>query len=136
MKQIIKLSLALALISTGNTGLMAENAKLSPPSADKTITYAADVQPILDDNCVACHRGSRPKAGLRMDTLAGILKGTKEGKILRPGNSTNSVIVKSITHKTEERDEWMPPVPNEVGAKTLTPEQIALIQTWIDQGAK
>jgi hypothetical protein len=114
----------------------ADDAKL-PPAATKTgVTYATDMKPIFEASCVKCHSGDKPKARLRMDTLDGVLKGTKQGKILTPGDSANSLIVKAVAHATEEQDSWMPPLKNKAGIKPLTPDEIGLIRAWIDQGAK
>ena len=108
-----------------------------PPAADKTgVTYATDIKPIFETSCVKCHSGDKAKARLHMDTLAGVLKGTKEGKIVTAGNSANSFIIKSVAHLTKDHDSWMPPLQNKAGIKPLTPEQIGLIRAWIDQGAK
>lgn len=109
---------------------------LPPPSTKTGVTYAADIKPILDSSCVDCHSGDRAKARLHLDTLEGVLKGSKEGKILIPGNSANSPIVKAVAHATRERDDWMPPVHNKAGIKPLLPEEIGLLRAWIDQGAK
>ena len=114
----------------------AADAKLPPASDKKDVTYATDMKPIFDANCAKCHSGDRAKAKLHMDTLEGVLKGTKQGKIVTAGDSANSFIVKSIAHASEEKDEWMPPMPNKAGAKTLTPAEVGLVRAWIDQGAK
>jgi hypothetical protein len=71
-----------------------------------------------------------------MDSLEAVLKGSKEGKIVKPGNSAESLLVKSVAHTTEDDEQWMPPLGNKAGIKKLTPEQIGLIRAWIDQGAK
>jgi mono/diheme cytochrome c family protein len=127
---------ALAAAFSFTLAANAEDAKLPPAADKKDVTYATDIKPIFDANCAKCHSGEKPKARLKMDTLEGVLKGTKQGPILKAGDSANSFIVKSIAHATGEKDEWMPPVPNKAGAKTLTPEQIGLVRAWIDQGAK
>jgi mono/diheme cytochrome c family protein len=114
----------------------AEDAKLPPASTKTGVTYATDLKPIFDVSCVKCHSGDRPKAHLSMDTLEGILKGTKQGKIVTVGDSTNSVIVKAIAHLTKDPEGWMPPPNNRAGIKELTPEQIGLVRAWIAQGAK
>jgi mono/diheme cytochrome c family protein len=117
------------------TGARAEGTL--PPASDKTgVTYATDIKPIFDTSCVKCHSGDKAKARLHMDTLEGVLKGTKQGKIVVAGDSANSFMVKSIAHLTGDSDAWMPPVHNKAGIKALTPEQIGLIRAWIDQGAK
>ena len=108
-----------------------------PPASTKTgVTYATDIKPIFDASCVKCHSGDRPKARLKMDSLEGVLKGTKEGKIVTVGDSANSMIVKSVAHLTHNPDGWMPPLNNRAGIKPLTDEQIGLVRAWIDQGAK
>jgi mono/diheme cytochrome c family protein len=108
-----------------------------PPASTKTgVTYASDIKAIFDVSCVKCHSGDKPKARLRMDSLAGVLKGTKEGKIVTAGDSAGSFIVKAIAHATTDHDSWMPPLDNKAGIKPLTPDEIGLIRAWIDQGAK
>ncbi len=115
----------------------AQDAKPLPPASTKTgVTYATDIKPIFDTSCIKCHSGDKPKARLHMDTLAGVLKGTKEGKIVKPGDSADSFIIKAVAHATTDSMSWMPPLQNKAGIKPLTPEQIGLIRAWIDQGAK
>ncbi len=127
---------AMAAAFTVTLAASGADTKLPPASDKKDVTYATDIKPIFDANCVKCHSGDRAKARLHMDTLEGALKGTKAGKIVTVGDSAKSFIVKSISHATGERDEWMPPTPNKAGAKTLTPQEIGLVRAWIDQGAK
>lgn len=108
-----------------------------PPASTKTgVTYATDIKPIFDANCVKCHSGDKPKAHLSLDTLDGILKGNKWGPVLKTGDGKDSLIVKAVGHQTKDPKGWMPPMPNHAGAKTLTPEQIGLVIAWINQGAK
>ena len=131
--------ITLAALAAAFSFTLAANAaeiKLPPASDKKDVTYATDLKPIFDANCAKCHSGDRAKAKLHMDSLEGILKGTKMGKIVTVGDSAKSILVKITAHATEDKDEWMPPIPNKAGAKTLTPEQIGLVRAWIDQGAK
>jgi mono/diheme cytochrome c family protein len=114
----------------------AEDAKLPAASTKTGVTYATDIKPIFDANCAKCHSGDKAKARLHMDSLEGILKGTKAGKIVTAGDSANSFIVKSVAHADPDKDTWMPPTPNKAGAKTLTADEIGLVRAWIDQGAK
>jgi mono/diheme cytochrome c family protein len=108
-----------------------------PPPATKTgVTYTADIKPILDQSCIKCHSGDKPKARLKLDTLEGVLKGSKDGKILTVGDSANSFVVKCIAHTTDDHDAWMPPLHNKANIGPLTADQISLIRAWIDQGAK
>jgi len=120
----------LALAAAADTGPL-------PPAATKTgVTYATDIKPILDQSCIKCHSGEKPKAHLKLDTLENVLKGSKDGKVLTAGDSANSFVVKCIAHVTKDPDSYMPPPHNKANIGPLTPEQIGLIRAWIDQGAK
>src|SRR5689334_8062572 len=93
----------LALTATFGLALAAIASAPVPPPATKTgVTYAADIKPILDQSCVKCHSGDKPKARLKLDTLEGVLKGSKDGKILTVGDSANSFVVKCIAHTTDD----------------------------------
>ena len=111
-------------------------ATLSPASTKQGVTYATDIKTILDASCAKCHSGNQPKARLKLDSLEGALKGSKDGPILKAGDSANSFVVKAIAHLTADHDAWMPPLNNRAGIKPLTADQSGLIRAWIDQGAK
>jgi len=128
--------MALAAATSFALTASADDAPLPPASTKTGVTYDTDMKPLFDASCVKCHSGDRPKARLHMDTLEGVLKGTKEGKIVTPGDSANSFIIKAVAHATTDHDSWMPPLNNKAGIPPLTPDQIGLIRAWIDQGAK
>jgi len=105
---------------------------LPPASTQTGVTYATDIKPIIDASCLKCHDSKKPKqAGhLSLDTLAGIMKGNRDGAIVKPGDSAHSDLVLSIAH-VGDPDGYMPKK-----AKKLSDDKIALIRAWIDQGAK
>jgi len=147
MKNLHSLKLTVAIL-TGAFGLaaaaLADDAQPAaaaaaqlPPASTKTgVTFATDIKPIFDASCVKCHSGEKPKAHLKLDTLEGALKGSKDGKILTPGDSANSFVVKCVAHLTDDHDSWMPPPHNKANIGPLAADQIGLIRAWIDQGAK
>ncbi|HTV75858.1 MAG TPA: c-type cytochrome domain-containing protein [Candidatus Baltobacteraceae bacterium] len=104
-----------------------------PPASTKTgVTYVTDIKPVFDTACVKCHNSAKkPKAGLALDSLAGILKGSRDGKVVIAGNSAKSDLVLAVAH-VGDPDSFM---PKGKGAKKLTDDQIGLIRAWIDQGA-
>ena len=138
MSKLTTLALVSALCLVLNAGADETKAPPTlPPAATKTgVTYATDIKPIFDASCVKCHNGDRAKARLHMDTLEGVLKGSKQGSIIAPRNSAKSWIVLVTAHATDDDMTWMPPLGNKAGIKPLTPDQIGLIRAWIDQGAK
>ena len=139
MTNTMKLT-AVALTATFGLAISAaaqDTAATMPPASTKQgVTYATDIKPILDASCVKCHSGDRPKGRLKLDSLEGVLKGSKDGPILKAGDSANSFVVKAVAHLTSDHDSWMPPLNNRAGIKPLTADQIGLIRAWIDQGAK
>lgn len=122
--------------AAAQTKLAAEDLAKLPAAADqKGVTYATDIRPIFEKSCFRCHAAGKPKANLRLDTLELTLKGSEDGKVLKPGNSAESVLVHNVAH-LGKRDKYMPPPRNKANIPPLTTEQVALIRAWIDQGAK
>ena len=129
-------ALSLSVLSGQGAEKKAVDLSKIPPPSDKTgVTYAVDIKPILDKSCIKCHGGEKPKGKLRLDSLAGVLKGGEDGKVVQPGNSAGSVLVQNVAHAGDP-DDYMPPPGNKANIPPLTKEQIGLIRAWIDQGAK
>jgi hypothetical protein len=89
------------------------------------------VLPILSNNCLLCHGpdANARKADLRLDVKESALR--KDEPIIVPGKSDESELIRRLT--TEDADEKMPPAKS---GKALTPEQVATLTRWVDQGAK
>ena len=98
----------------------------------KRVDFVKDIQPILEFNCVACHRDGHDKGGLRMDQRDLAFKGGDTGKGIVPGNLKESLIYTSTT-KGPEDDGLMPP---KAKGGPLPKEQIDLLAGWIEQGAE
>jgi cytochrome c551/c552 len=153
---------ALAFASFSVMGApLPDASKLPPVSKQEGVTYAKDIQPIFKETCVRCHGAERPRAGLRLDSIEGVMKGgkDKEGKVIEvieAGHSEKSGLVFAVSEINGKIS--MPPKPrapkNAMGAnggtnapaptpppmdhpwKPLTTEQVGLVRAWIDQGAK
>lgn len=107
----------------------------------REISFARDVMPILQANCVECHGGSGEgfvKSGLDLTSYDHLMKGTKFGPVVVPGDSTSSNLYRVVSHRVDPKIQ-MPPHHDEslaTGRKpALEMEQIANIRQWIDQGA-
>lgn len=105
----IKLSLFLTVAAGAYSAVAIEVdlSKLPAPSTQPGLTFAKDIQPLLQASCTRCHGSERPKAGLRLDSLEGALKGSKDGKVILPGDSKGSPLVLAISQLDE--DKAMPP---------------------------
>ena len=105
--------------------LLVQSASAETPS----VNYALRIQPILSNNCFACHgpdEASR-EADLRLD-----LRDEATADAIVPGDAAASELIRRIL--SEDPDEMMPPP----AAKKphLTPQQIELLKQWVDQGAE
>jgi mono/diheme cytochrome c family protein/uncharacterized membrane protein len=92
--------------------------------------YADIVQPIFESKCYGCHNKSKKKGKLRLDEPAFILKGGKDGEVIKPGNADESDMMKRLLLPRNDEDH-MPPKEK----PQLKDNEIALIHWWIATGA-
>ncbi|MCA9178541.1 MAG: PSD1 domain-containing protein [Planctomycetales bacterium] len=107
----------------------------APAAGDEpAVDFSRDILPLLSNNCFQCHgpAESGREAGLRLDQRAAATAQLESGKsAIVPGKSADSELVRRLV--TEDLDERMPPPDT---GKSLSPEQVALIKRWIDNGAE
>jgi len=104
-----------SLLTGGSLALAADKvdlskidvSKLPPPAAQKGVTYAKDIRPILEASCFRCHGDERPKGGLQLNSLEAALKGGEDGKVITPGKSKESLLVIAAAQIDDETA--MPP---------------------------
>ena len=92
------------------------------------VDFTRDVLPLLKAHCFSCHGAKKQKASLRLDNRELALRGSESGKVIVPGNSRGSRLIRLVTSPDE--DERMPSK-----GKPLTPAEITTLKRWIDQGA-
>jgi len=92
--------------------------------------YADIIQPIFETKCYGCHNKSKKKGKLRLDEPAFILKGGKDGEVIKRGNAEESDMMKRLLLPRNEEDH-MPPKEK----PQLKDNEIALIHWWIATGA-
>jgi len=93
------------------------------------VLYDKDIEPILVNKCAVCHSDNIKEGKLDLGTYEALMKGGKRGTPIMPGKSGESLLIK-LAGRTEKR--FMPPK----GEEPLTPQELALMKLWIDQGAK
>jgi len=91
--------------------------------------FEKEVYPLLKRSCFGCHGPKMQQGQLRLDAKSTFLKGGKSGVILTAGKSAESPLVKRIEGAPGMLA--MPPA-----GQRLTPEEIAKVRAWIDDGAK
>ena len=103
---------------------------LSVNDADSAIYYSDIIEPILKSRCYSCHSASKQKGQLRLDRPDLIVKGGKHGEIIDAAVADSSEVMKRLMLPLED-EHHMP--PNE--KPQLSSAEIALIQSWIEEGA-
>jgi len=104
--------------------LAAVFAQAGPPP----VSYTRQIQPLFQRECLPCHGGSNPTSGYSMETRDLLVKGGRHGVAVVPGKGAQSSLVRYLSGDIKPK---MPPGPN-----ALDKDTIALVQRWIDEGAK
>ncbi len=97
---------------------------------DDTPVFEAVIKPILKAKCFQCHNEQKTKGELLMTSLAGLLKGGKNGPIWVAGDALNSHIIQRANLPLDDK-KHMPPK----GKPQLTPQEIGVLTAWINTGA-
>jgi mono/diheme cytochrome c family protein len=98
--------------------------------SEKQIDYSADVKPIFNKKCIACHGGVKKQSGFSLLFQDEAMARAKSGKFaIVPGDPDGSELMRRIT--CTDPDERMP-----YKKEPLTSEEISTLRTWIKQGAK
>jgi len=92
--------------------------------------YADIIQPIFENRCYSCHNKSKKKGKLRLDEPALILKGGKDGEVIKPGNAEESDMMRRLLLPRNDEDH-MPPKEK----AQLKDNEIELLHWWISTGA-
>jgi len=104
-----------------------------PLPAAEPVDFNRDIRPLLNKNCTACHGGVKQAGEVSYIYREEVLgKGESGKQVVIPGDPAGSEMIRRI--KSKDPDEKMPP-PDE-HPHGLEPEQIALLEQWITEGAK
>ena len=112
----------------------AVDTRAAAPAPDEADVEAAQmrffetrIRPILAENCYSCHGDERQRAGLRVDSIDGLLRGGDSGAALQPGDPHASLMAHAISY--EDPDFQMPPDGK------LADAEIEALRQWIEMGA-
>jgi hypothetical protein len=99
---------------------------------ERTVSYSAQVQPIIEQHCMDRHQPGEPGyevSGLEMTSYASLLQGTRFGPIIEPGEPMNSVLNQLVEGRAH------PSIAMPHGRDRLPDSEIALLRRWVEQGA-
>ena len=89
----------------------------------QSIDYNTEIQPIFDNNCVLCHSGPNPSAGINLSSYENVMA----SNIVDVGNYENSILWQEVSSGDMPNNI----ANNNLGIADLSEEQIALIADWI-----
>ena len=105
-----------------------------PALAVEEVSYKKDIRPIIDDYCVSCHKpGGKgyKKSRLDLRTYQSLMKGTKFGAVVKPGDSYTSILVQVVEGRVH------PSIRMPYGISGgLAKDKIELLRKWVQQGAR
>lgn len=112
-----------AMIVTGSHGAVAQEETVAAAHS-----FQREVHPILEQSCVSCHGPAKQKADLRVDRREDLLRDRGAATLVHPGDSGASRLVAVISGGIQPK--------RKAKDHLLSPQEIALIRSWIDSGAK
>ncbi|MBK8094581.1 MAG: DUF1553 domain-containing protein [Verrucomicrobiaceae bacterium] len=98
--------------------------------ASKPVSFYKHIRPIFQAQCNGCHQPAKKKGDYIMTEFAALLKGGEEAVAVVPGKAAESNLLKLIKPDAHGKVE----MPQK--ADPLHATQIALIERWINEGAK
>ncbi len=119
--------------STNSCAAEPKAKKAAAENSQSKMSFAEDVMPIFVGRCVSCHKpgGQGTEAsGLDLTTYAGVMKGTKFGPMIIPGDPDSSNLVRLLDWRAS------PELRMPHGKKQLSSCDRNAIRSWIREGAK
>ncbi|HUF61332.1 MAG TPA: c-type cytochrome domain-containing protein [Verrucomicrobiales bacterium] len=99
------------------------------PLPPRPVDFAAEIKPVFKQKCVMCHNTVILPGRLGLESAEQAFRPLPKGPAIAPGHPENSRLVQGL-RVSEESEDTMPPAGHRV-----TPSELALIETWIRQGA-
>ena len=124
---------ALGLVAA--TTVIAALAACNPaPPAAPAVSFRNDVAPIIEKHCVSCHVPGKPGAeasGFVVDSYAALMKGTKFGAVVLPGDPVSSTLIVLVERRAD------PSINMPHGTiDRLSAAEITTLRAWVQQGAR
>jgi mono/diheme cytochrome c family protein len=107
--------------------------KAAPQNSQSKMSFAEDVMPIFLGRCVSCHQPGGEGAqnsGLDLTSYAGVMKGTKFGPMIIPGDPESSNLMVLLDWRAS------PELRMPHGKKQLSSCDRNAVRSWIREGAK
>ena len=124
---------AIALAVAGLIGVEITAPSSEACAATAKMSFSEDVLPIFRGRCIGCHHpggAGAEKSGLDLSSYEGVMKGTKYGKMIIPGDPEGSNLMWLLDWRAS------PELRMPHGKKKLSTCDRDAIRAWIREGAK
>jgi hypothetical protein len=121
------IGVAWLLACTG--GAAEEAAKPSTFDTESIRFFENEIRPILAENCLDCHSGTKAKLGLQLNHRRGWIKGSDYRPVVNLENPAESLVLHAISHTPGKKVKSMP-----YEKEKISNESIAKISRWIEMG--
>ncbi len=98
--------------------------KPNEPKPSGTVSFTKEIAPWMVEQCARCHIAAA-RGGFSLESYAALMKGSKGGVVLFPGDAAGSRLVETIEIGDMPR-----------GGAKVSPENLAKLKQWITEGAK
>jgi mono/diheme cytochrome c family protein len=115
----VGLWLAITVVATA-----AEPKDIPGATLEQNAFFTEKVKPLLEQHCVRCHGGAKPKGGLRLTSREHVLAGGDSGPAVSLESPAESLLIQAINYDGYE----MPP------SGKLPKEQIEILTKWVYSG--
>lgn len=99
----------------------------------REVSFKGEVMPILKASCLECHNPAGKgyvASGLLLDSYENVMKGTKHGPVIKPGDGLGSAFNQVIEGRVDKSIR----MPH--GGAPIPEKDIKTLRAWVDQGAK
>lgn len=111
MTKHIKFVIIFAMLLQSCTSTVIEEPDVEDlPDIVETIKYNPDVQAVINSNCLTCHSGPAPNAGLDLSTYTNVRAGVELGNVVARINNALNPMPPSGLMPAESRqiiDKWI-----------------------------
>lgn len=112
-KPIIFAVLVIFMLQSCTTAIIDEGDKNALPPITRIVTYNADIRTIMTNNCITCHGGPAPSAGLDLSNYQNTRFSAEQGGLIFRMNDDSNP---------------MPP------SGKLSPQTLQLVDKWLIDG--
>ncbi len=138
VKELCAFVMILAAPFAVNEGLAGGHA--AAREGKDSVSFKNDVFPIVKHHCLPCHaEESFNPSELSLDNYTDLMAGGKHGKPVVAGKSKGSILIEKLGEKPPFGDRMPLNSKKKIAegkATWLSAEDIKVIESWIDQGAK